>query len=445
MRHRMKVVSGVIGGLALLTALLVGAPLIGSAAGTWTLQHGNQNGAMHGVWFTDTLHGVAVGEGLTGGGRILRTVDGGASWIAPTTEPTTDVLNRVMFSDATHGLAVGEYTRAEVAPGFAAALRTSDGGDTWTQATSGTPQGHDLEGVFLFPNGTAWAVGDNGNLIKSTDYGATWIDMSSGVPTNGGTAYSLSSIWFVSAAEGWLGGDPTSSAASHMPLFHTTNATDPNPTWSPIDSNMATNSGDTGDGSGGFESMMFTDATHGWAAADCRTDAQGTCVNSTLAHWNGTTWEDKSPPGIPGFDLQGVWFVDATHGWVVGDSNDSEATTQRVLLFTSDGGNTWTPQPDGITSPSPTSGETSADAGLTYVMAIDICHAWATGGGSTILGFTDTCPASAAAPAATPPALPAAGAKQVEALAPAVGLLAFVLVLPLALMSRRRWRFRRRS
>src|SRR6202011_6366893 len=94
--------------VATLLAMLVALPAL--ASGSWDPQRSNIDGALKGVWFVDTTHGVAVGESGANGAdnQVLRTTDGGATWNPPTTLPTSDTLNRVFFSDKTHGLAVGE-------------------------------------------------------------------------------------------------------------------------------------------------------------------------------------------------------------------------------------------------------------------------------------------------------------------------------------------------
>ena len=56
--------------------------------------------ALLAVSFTDTNHGTAVAEN----GVILRTTDGGASWLAQTSG-TTNNLNAVSFTDANNGTA----------------------------------------------------------------------------------------------------------------------------------------------------------------------------------------------------------------------------------------------------------------------------------------------------------------------------------------------------
>jgi photosystem II stability/assembly factor-like uncharacterized protein len=78
------------------------------------------------VSFLDELHGWVVGDD----GAVLRTVDGGANWewLYPGTDAS---LSEVVFVDDLHGWAAG---RAGEWPDYwDVLLRTTDGGDTWTE------------------------------------------------------------------------------------------------------------------------------------------------------------------------------------------------------------------------------------------------------------------------------------------------------------------------
>lgn len=67
---------------------------------TWINQRSGSKSWLFGVDFTDPNHGVAVGNFVT----MVRTTDGGASWIE--TQMPTNLL-AVTFSDANIGTAVG--------------------------------------------------------------------------------------------------------------------------------------------------------------------------------------------------------------------------------------------------------------------------------------------------------------------------------------------------
>ena len=62
------------------------------------------NSRLNSVHFTDINTGYAVGEG----GTVLKTVNGGASWIILSYQTTSNFLQSVYFTDDNFGYAVGE-------------------------------------------------------------------------------------------------------------------------------------------------------------------------------------------------------------------------------------------------------------------------------------------------------------------------------------------------
>jgi photosystem II stability/assembly factor-like uncharacterized protein len=117
----------------------------------------------------------------TGGGveaRVFRSTDRGRSWRVSSTGVPAGAsagLFGIAFSDASHGLAVGgDYTIARGPTDYA--LRTTDGGVTWTSAGSRRPDGV-TQGLALIP-ATAppvfIAVGAHGTAF-TRDVGTTWI------------------------------------------------------------------------------------------------------------------------------------------------------------------------------------------------------------------------------------------------------------------------------
>ena len=126
------------------------------------------------VSFADAIHGIAVG----GGGKILKTIDGGAHWTT-LTSPVTNYLYGVSYIDSTTATIVG--TQGKI-------LRTVDGGSTWTQQPSGTTSY--FYGVSFSDKNTGMAVGENGKILFTTNGGSSWINKSSH------TAYNLYGVVF---------------------------------------------------------------------------------------------------------------------------------------------------------------------------------------------------------------------------------------------------------
>jgi photosystem II stability/assembly factor-like uncharacterized protein len=84
---------------------------------------------LYGVSYVDPLTATAVGDNtrFTLHGLIIRTVDGGASWMVQQAGTAVSLIG-VSFIDANNGIAVGSEGTI---------LRTSDGGDTWVSEDSG--------------------------------------------------------------------------------------------------------------------------------------------------------------------------------------------------------------------------------------------------------------------------------------------------------------------
>jgi hypothetical protein len=109
-----------------------------------------QGNTLYGVSFTDANTGTATGDD----GTIVRTTDGGNSWVIQSSG-TTNTLYGVSFTDTNNGTAVGASGTI---------LRTSDGGNTWFSQTSGTANG--LLAVSFTNANTGTAVGENGTIVR---------------------------------------------------------------------------------------------------------------------------------------------------------------------------------------------------------------------------------------------------------------------------------------
>ena len=105
---------------------------------------------------------------VTAGGTVHRSTDGGLSWILVATR--VGGWNGVACADASTLVAVGSDNI-----GHALALRSVDGGATWTDA--GIAGFANYFGAVAFASTTKGvAVGSNGTLYRTLDGGASWID-----------------------------------------------------------------------------------------------------------------------------------------------------------------------------------------------------------------------------------------------------------------------------
>jgi hypothetical protein len=76
------------------------------------------------------------------------------------------------------------------------------------------PQGNNLDGVQFVDSNTAFAVGNSGTIIKTTDKGVTWTQL------NSGAYQDLSGVYFVNPQVGYVVG--TDNNVNYGYIFKTT-------------------------------------------------------------------------------------------------------------------------------------------------------------------------------------------------------------------------------
>ncbi len=232
---------------------------------------------------------------------ILRSVNGGATWVA-VLEIVGESLLDVDFVDEAVGFAVG-------AEGVVYA--TKDGGQTWTEDPVGTnwTSQRSVEPVTFQP--------------KSGD--------TSGPPML--ISESIASMYFVDAKTGWAGGDvPSGESVNVRGMLLAT--TDGGRTWS-----------ESKTPEGGpvippaINDLQFVSPTHGWAATGSLENGEEDALFHTTD--GGRTWARQ--PATGGQFLRAVHFVSATRGFAVGMTVDAvtELPGPSKLLETSDGGASW--------------------------------------------------------------------------------------------------------
>ena len=128
-----------------------------------------------------------TGSGIYGG-EILKTTNGGITWVKKTT--ATQFTGAGAFCNWVHmftpliGVALGDPRTAT--PTVFEILRTTDGGETWTTLTSGVPPaisneyGNSQSFFALDGTGTLWAGLASATstapvrVLKTTDFGVNW-------------------------------------------------------------------------------------------------------------------------------------------------------------------------------------------------------------------------------------------------------------------------------
>jgi photosystem II stability/assembly factor-like uncharacterized protein len=201
----------------------------------------HRDGNLYDVDFVDARHGWITGSH----GLILATADGGRTWQREDPGTAADVLDPA-FADRRHGLVLADDR----------ALRTDDGGRTWT--TAFTPRA-DRSGVVadtaLLAGGRGWVSGSqddgdatHGVVAATTDGGRTW----KAHEDTGLDDVRFGAMAFGDARHGWVGGPSGDLLSTEDGAADWTER--PSPTRG-----------------GAVLAMAFDGAAHGWAVGQAGT------------------------------------------------------------------------------------------------------------------------------------------------------------------------------
>ncbi len=221
------------------------------------------------------------------GGRVVHTLDGGRTWAL---QPAAGAVDGLCFSGPATGWAVHEAT----------VRRTRDGGRSWRTAVSSP----------LYNHGAGWfaSVGCAGSR-------AAWVLVSAGVGTSNQQPYVLyrtgddGRYWRPVLDEGYFEG---ASYPDYRAYRVPANYIGP---LSVVDATTA------------YLAGLNYESPSGFIAIAC-TDDGGQALR-----------RPATAPGLRGTGPVALAFVDAAHGWVVGQSGQGSA-----IVATSDGGQTWVRQ-----------------------------------------------------------------------------------------------------
>jgi len=138
----------------------------------------------------EVAYALSIGPGDAS--RIYKTTDGGVRWALQFRNDDPQVfLDAMAFGDARHGMAF-----SDAVDGRFVVLVTADGGDTWARVPADRlPPALPGEGAFaasgtnVAVHGTrhAWIGTTAGRVLRTTDGGRTWTIASTPVATGGAT------------------------------------------------------------------------------------------------------------------------------------------------------------------------------------------------------------------------------------------------------------------
>lgn len=244
--------------------------------------------APNGTWWTSGT-----------GGTILTSTDDGATWSNVNSGTGAD-LYAIRFPSAQVGVAVGTGGTIR---------RSTDGGATWQGVTSGT--GSDFGALSFADSMIGWATAGGGTIMKTTDGGATWTPQAA--PFNS----DINGVYAVDANNVWAVGNAGA-------ILHTS---DSGANWSRQPDRTASLTG-----------VFFFDTSTGLVSGDPTPPTSNMWRTSD----GGATWTRVNVP-IFGPAIQAIKFINGSRGWA--------AVEERVVLGSSDGGQTWTTEVDQLKTP----------------------------------------------------------------------------------------------
>lgn len=242
--------------------------------------------------------------------------------------PADFVPSGVAFWDEQHGLMAGQASCQKTCSGIIAA--TSDSGRTWQVVYQG---GSQLTALTAAASTSAWAVAvtcaDDGSacepiLLRTRDGGKTWSSLPQAVAS---PAFADAMTGWALPSEAGRGWNP-----KEAPIMLTTG--DGGETWQPITSPCSARAGT------GAAAVHLVAPGQGWVACAGQPGAgqQRKAVYGTAD--GGMNWHTAADPGGGGY-LASIFFQPDGRGWLL--------ERRGSLLFTPDGGKSWSPAP--VTEP----------------------------------------------------------------------------------------------
>ena len=294
----------------------------------WTHTILNGNYEFNGIYFLNQSTGFISGFNFTTyRGIIFKTTNGGINYVNIYNTTGSDHINTIQFLNNNVGYA-GAYGLF---------YHTTNSGENWSlwqywdgwdfyfldtlnailvckdKSIYKTTKGginlkntYQSQNSFFFSISTknsniAYVVGQNGNVLKTTNFGNNWVIQSSG------TVLELKSVFFIDSLKGWTVG-------SNGIILKTTNG---GINWQSLSNGQLTN----------YSSCSFVNSNTGWISG----------YNSIIKTTNGgNNWIEKLDSS--GHNLELINFINENTGW----GCPLMQNTENVSIYkTNNGGNNW--------------------------------------------------------------------------------------------------------
>ncbi|HRQ30805.1 MAG TPA: FG-GAP-like repeat-containing protein [Saprospiraceae bacterium] len=212
------------------------------------------------------------------GGNVIKTTDGGTSWIFTVTGSSSTFYD-IYFENAITGFVAGSTKQV---------IKTTNSGSNWDIKTSGSGTIYSMS----FPTSiTGYVVGGSPTVInKSTDSGSNWVSITP--PTSN----TLRGVYFVDNNTGWISG-------ASGTLWKTTDGCN---SWIPQTQSSSIN----------FEKVIFVNSNSGFVIG-----SNGTILRTTNS---GLNWLQQSS-GVTA-NLNDISYLSPNLLWAVGSGKIIKST-----------------------------------------------------------------------------------------------------------------------
>lgn len=248
---------------------------------TWLGTQIAQAGHLESVHFVSTTEGYVTGPT----DRIFKSTNGGISW-EDVTPPNSFAMWGCFFLNENEGYVFGGTCNAL---GDQRYWRTVDGGATWVDTVTNIPSSKLSDGI-VYSTGVGYAVG-SGELFRTLDSGASW-------------------HWFADIGQNVWSEEITNIGSSFLVPF----------SGSDCDGQTGPNGGMRFSTDNGNNWTSFTTPDHNYGAFLESTTSGWVCGESGQVYYTddaGATWELRNC-GLENDDLDDIWFSGPNIGWVVG-------------------------------------------------------------------------------------------------------------------------------
>jgi len=294
---------------------------------TWTVRTPSDHSRFNKITLLDSVTGWVCGFS----GELMKTEDGGNTWIDKSYVYYQGSFNDIHFFDSLKGVLLDdEYMRL-----------TFDAGETWDSLVN---LGHSSyqNSISSWADEKLVTVGANGSIVMSLDGGTTWENINRGITSdvyqlgfiNSFDGYAITGQWYPHELLITNNGGYTwtvDTIVGNGPFYRMYVDGESIYLLNDFSQLMKTNNGgddwvllDVPDISTNYSDMQFVTNSTGYLC-----DSDGLLLKTIDG---GNTWVDKSLNG--NFNLNTLFFVNENTGWMF----DIQA---RVVLRTTNGGDDW--------------------------------------------------------------------------------------------------------